>query len=1298
MSRHRDTDSSFDEHPPRRRRRRKRSTDETGADASSTRSRRNSESKRRKWPWVLLGLCLFVFFLPNLIGLAGLQQFAIDYSLSDFKGKVSVDSVSMGWFQPIKLTNLHATDVDGESIVQIADVTTTRSLFSLLTGDDYGQIHVQSPIVYLDLRADGSNLEDAIGNYIPASPGEPALPNPEPAQPFPLPKLVVNVHDGQVVVSASTTKKSWQISELNAVAKTAAESAPLDIDVQCVVTPGVPNENGQTILLNAGGLGISGKIDPGADTLSFGSADIALETQNLPLSLIAPVLQRFIGKTDSDGRVNGTLQAAYNAHSNSANVSIQQLTLKGVGVTAPELIGSDRLAIDSLSAQGTLQISPTVISADQFNIKSPVGKVTADGSFDLNQLTNLANSGQLLDTPFRMDGEIDLARLIQMFPSSLQLHQDLEVMSGKVNFYANSRSENGNRRLVLNLDTANLQARRGNQNIAWAQPLRLVGTVHQSAGRLALEEVRCESDFLSINGNATLETASFLVEGDLERLMENVGQFVDLQGTQLGGRLKGSFGWQVGNPNDVQGPLTDITNLPIQIGGSFLVDNPVAVLPGMKRWQQPQMSVRVSASGRSPDGSRLQLDQGGVQVDIGAEQLVATLAGPVADAMAQTQWDTNCRMTGGLAGWVGHVQNFVDLGEIDAQGNLQLKCATSIDANSIQLSQIDYQVQQLVFDGYGMKIREAKAIGTAEVQYDFASGTTTIADTTLSASSISARGNQIKISFPSNMQIEGQVAFQGDVNRMADWFELSSTPESIFWYGTIDGQIQLASNENGIGGRVRSTITDLVAAKQVKIAPPAPTQGQIIQASQAKVGWQEIWREQTVAITGDVSLTNDFNAVGFQNLLLDASGLKVKANGSISDLATSMFADLGGTWQPNWEKINTILHAYTGNFLRFAGQEEHQFAIRGPIADITATSESPNCPFVPASLQAATSFGWERGEILNLPVGASQMQLDVNESVAVLKTNGIPFAGGMVNFAPKIDMRSQDPAMIMDWTRVIDNVALRPETARQWLRFVAPLAADATSAQGNFTVDIGSAKVPLFDPMNMEVRGSVKLHDVSIGAGPAAEQLLSTVTQLKTILNPGSPNRDLTTWLRMKEQTVPIAIKNGRVYHNKLDFAHDDLVIQTHGSVGLDQTLNMVAKIPIADAWIAGKPYLASLKGQTISVPITGTVTQPRLDKRALQQLSTNLVKQGVNGALNKVIDDKVAPKVNEFQDQLNNRFNNELNKFQNKLNDQLGGALMKNGSPPHNQPAPGYPTLEDQVGDKLEDALNKGIKNLFGK
>ncbi|MFK7766359.1 MAG: hypothetical protein AB8B55_04000 [Mariniblastus sp.] len=1327
MSRLSDIENPFEDRDSQHDNRSRESELENRDDDRAPRSR----SRRRRWPWVLGAIALLLFLLPNIVGWLGLQQRALDYGLADFKGTISVENVSLGWFQTVRLTNVSAVDPQGNPLFKVANVTTSKTLFGLATSKDYGELNIQNPIAYIQLRPDGSNLEDAIANYIqPAASAQPNPNKPPAPEPFSLPKVKINVLEGQAFVSTSVSPEIWQVDQLVAVAETSTEAAPLIFDAKCVVTPGTIDASGEAIHANAGAMTLTSQVDRGSEVLSFNSADLLLETQNFPLSLAAPVMQRFVGPAQTGGNLNGKIQASYDAKSTSVAINVDQFNLRGFGLVAPDLIGADQVVINSVDAKGTLQLSPTIISAKQFNLVSEIGKFNANGSFDVNQISNLASNGKLLDTPFSMDGQVDLASLIRMLPNTLQLHQDLDVKSGVVNFEANSRNENGNRRLVVNMDTINLQAQRGAQNITWAQPLRLVGTLLESNGQLSLEDVECISDFLTVKGQANYETASFVVAGDLAKLMNRVGQFADLQGTNLAGVLNGNFGWKVSGDGLGANGLPQLSNLPIQIGGSFVVTNPVVNLPDMPRWQQPEMSFQLAGTGKSPSDGRLPLDTGTVQIDIGNEKLVLALSGPVADAFTNESWNGKCQMTGSVAGWLGHVQNFVDLGEISANGGLNLTCDATMNSTALQLDNVNYQVQQLTFDGYNVLINEPNATGTGKLVYDFASGDTLIYDSTINARSLTARGQNLKISFPSNMRVDGRVEFKADVKSVADWLQLSPTQDSVFWFGTLDGTVQLASNENGIGGRIDSKITDLIAAQQVEVQPQRSQSGQIIQAAAKTRAWQEVWREAIVGITGDVSMSNDFNAIGFQNLNIKSSALSANATGTIGDLETTMLTNISGTWNPDWGKVNSIMKAYTGNMLSFAGQGQQQFVIRGPLFEqvnslanagdggaMGGSQANSPAPWVPNALQALVGFGWEQGEILGLPVGKSEMEVSLQQGVAFLKTTGIPFAGGTVQFAPQIDLRGEQLVLMMEKTRVIDNVALQPETARQWLKYVAPLAADATSAQGNFTVDVGGARIPLMDPTAMDARGAVRLHQVVIGAGPTAQQLLGTVKQLRGLLKPDANNdRDLNTWLQMNEQTVPIMVRNGRVYHDKLDFAHKDLVVQTSGSVGFDQSLDMIAKIPIADDWIEGKPYLASLKGQFISIPVTGTASEPKLDKRAIQQLSKNLAKQVAAGALNQAVTDKLAPKVNEYQKKLNQKIGGELNKLQGKLGDQLGNSFLQKLNPQAGangqvNPTPGapigqaptapaqpQPSLQDKARDKIEQELKKGLGNLFGK
>jgi hypothetical protein len=67
------------------------------------------------------------------------------------------------------------------------------------------------------------------------------------------------------------------------------------------------------------------------------------------------------------------------------------------------------------------------------------------------------------------------------------------------------------------------------------------------------------------------------------------------------------------------------------------------------------------------------------------------------------------------------------------------------------------------------------------------------------------------------------------------------------------------------------------------------------------------------------------------------------------------------------------------------------------------------------------------------------------------------------------------------------------------------------------------------------------------------------------------------------------------------------------GSVGLDRTLALQWKVPVTDALVARYGFLDSLRGETVTLPIKGTVTRPSLDvKGALKDLALKAAGRGI--------------------------------------------------------------------------------------
>ena len=144
-----------------------------------------------------------------------------------------------------------------------------------------------------------------------------------------------------------------------------------------------------------------------------------------------------------------------------------------------------------------------------------------------------------------------------------------------------------------------------------------------------------------------------------------------------------------------------------------------------------------------------------------------------------------------------------------------------------------------------------------------------------------------------------------------------------------------------------------------------------------------------------------------------------------------------------------------------------------------------------------------------------------------------------------------------------------------------------------------------------------------LGPGPLSLQILQVVEQVRALLErrvPSANTNAQTTWITIPRQEAQFQLEQGRVAHNRLEMLVGDTPIRTSGSVGLDQSLALVVLLTVQESWVAKDPRLAFLKGTQLSIPVGGTLNQPKLDPRALEQLSAQVLQQSANRLIDEGI------------------------------------------------------------------------------
>jgi hypothetical protein len=344
--------------------------------------------------------------------------------------------------------------------------------------------------------------------------------------------------------------------------------------------------------------------------------------------------------------------------------------------------------------------------------------------------------------------------------------------------------------------------------------------------------------------------------------------------------------------------------------------------------------------------------------------------------------------------------------------------------------------------------------------------------------------------------------------------------------------------------------------------------------------------------------------------------------------------------------LSAKLRPLLGPNIQLAGRDKSPFSIQGPLtqgaastldragaatdkppsAGPSAATGSPRrntVSLLSPDLSGNARLAWQSADVHGLLIGRGDLAATLGGGIIRFAPLDIPVSEGRLLTQPEIDLRVQPAMLRVPKGPLIENVRISPQMCQTWLKYVAPLLADATRAEGRFSVALESARVPLPDQARSDVHGALTIHNAHVGPGPLAQQFLSLAEQVRSLVEGGTPGSGTTassTWLVVPEQTVPFDISQGRVQHRNLVVKSGDVQIRTSGTVGFDETLDLVAEVPIHDSWVVGKAYLNALKGTTIRVPVRGTLSKPRLDTNALGELS----RQMIGGAARRALESEL--------------------------------------------------------------------------
>jgi hypothetical protein len=489
--------------------------------------------------------------------------------------------------------------------------------------------------------------------------------------------------------------------------------------------------------------------------------------------------------------------------------------------------------------------------------------------------------------------------------------------------------------------------------------------------------------------------------------------------------------------------------------------------------------------------------------------------------------------------------------------------------------------------------------------------------------------------------ITGIVDFVADIGKASAWVGAPGAPRTWQLAGQTTGRMEIGYRGQLLGAQWQADATNL-QYYTLEAPPKVAGAATLATASASQPAWTMRWSEPKVSLTGQAGYDPAAAQLSITRSSLTSALATLTAAGSVRELTTRCIADLQGEIAYDLDTIERKLKEEMFvrgptddpkkpraiDTLDLAGQEKRPFVLKGPLFAALPASSDPAAtarPLVADDLTGEASLGWQGAKFVGLVAGPADFRAKLDKQIVQIGPLDIPVSEGRLTTAPRLVLTGAEPAAVFERGPLVQSVRISPEMCNLWLKYVAPLLADATEAEGKFSLSLEGASVPLFTPGRSDAAGALAIHGAQVGPGPLAKQYLDMARQLRAFINPqaaAAGDDSYSRWLLLPEHNVQFAVKDGVVYHDGLTMTAREFQIITKGSVRIeDQAINFVASIPIQEKWFQDRErlkLLSSLAGQTLQIPVTGTLSQPKLEGKIFENFGKQVAGQAVQGFIDK--------------------------------------------------------------------------------
>jgi translocation and assembly module TamB len=1231
------------------------------------RRRRRPRWRRRFLVFVAGGIALIAFG-PTIVAKTPLRNLLATSALPPNSAQVVINDASFSWISGQSIAGVTLADAAGKPVATIERASIDRSLVALAANKrHFGKIVVTRPVMNLETRDGGSNVEDLLQRVAEAVAEQTRTTLTPPSDSGGAPALAeIEIIEGTILGRDTTTGQLWRIDGLALTARP-NESGAWEATAAGILTLGAdaPNASSQTSSPGRFKLQLA-PVPAGTATVAPNDPapqQLNLIADRLPLAPLEPWLARILPQarllgvasadlklawtplqatgsagglpTNSIALTNTSTGGAGGFESSSAVSITGKLDAADVRFSAAALSG-DLIELPTAAIAIDADVAGSRLNARQLTIDADWLKGSAAGDFDLAQLAS-ASLDRLPPADALISGRVDLPRLTRMLPRTLKLREGVRIDSGELEISGSSKTGDTGRHWTLAAVVQNLLGHDGTRAIRWTEPVEAGVNLVDSPAGPQIEKVAFDSPFASV----LAEGAGGGVEGELkfnlDQLAAQLGQFVDLSAWQLHGTGQGTFSWRdTGADKFAASAVLDCLQIDVRRDGRVV-------------WVDPQLRVEFKGDGRRIGAKPVRVETGTAMMRGAGDTLEVELLEPVDLAAPDHDWFVKVSGQGPLDSWAGRLRPWIASVPAELAGQATVNARLRLSAGALEIAQSQLSIIDFRTRLGATELIEPRIEAGGDFRYDavrraIESQNLQIASSTIAAS---GRGVDIRLADTGPPTVRGDIAFRGDMERIAAWAGMAQVPGSLWPRGQGVGRMQLASDATSANAHLTLTAEPFTLMRGASAAsaasrggnPPGPSSPTDLQPAIA-------WSEPKLELATQLAYTHADDRLQLTNLRLDGQTVKLVGAGTIDQLRTvgNARGELAVTYDSG--ELAKLVAAYLGPGVRLTGASQARVLASGRMfsrdgQSVMRNASASTLPPQPAGAAShwsrrfnlTTEAGWTAANLYGLPIGAATLTANVRDGQIQFNPLDLAVGQGRLTAQPRVLLDPPPQALQLAAGPLVSRVAISEEVSDSMLKYAAPILANATRMSGSFSIITEGATVPLGDPKLMESTGRVTMHELSVLPGPGLADVVSLIQRLES-LSKGRDNllgaltqqpTQPVKGISMKERTVDVQVTGGRVYHRNLEFLIDDVPVTSFGSVGFDQTISLVLRVPVQEKWVRGTRELQPLIGQIIEIPVSGTMSRWNVDERAISGFLAKAAQTAVGGAieneLNKALE-----------------------------------------------------------------------------